>query len=785
MTSTRDYNANALADYRIEDILVSPQQDAIIRADESFKMAPRALQLLGYLIEHAGRPINYNEVNEALWAGGCSENSFYQQIASLRKALGDNSSNSRYIKTIPKQGYMFIASDCVNKPQVKAESAKPQGSDASQPTQPQETGFSLKLIGGLTVIGLLLAIILWPNPNPRQALYDYSHDLQPPKKVSVIEWQQKANPMQQSVITAMTLLAQHHLKTGPDHHVAIVHRYPHSGASDDRSFYKKLNRHFSNFEVSIFRPEILPQKNKITLSLKEFNSQNKISNQLINAAVKPNQLVSALKNYETQLIALNTTVNKFQRPVLSDDTTANQWFISSLEHLFKPDKTRANLQQTIRLSQKAIDLNPKNVLAYSVLWAETVKLVSIYSDFDINRVLAQVETSLNSIKQVDSNYFRALLTQSDRYCWLEDYQKCVKGMVEALRANPYSAHSLDSLYWNLGEKPELQLAVAQYNYQLNPFYHDAYADYRDALFASGNLHEISDVTADHAQWSDSSDWFVQAQRDTNINLLKRQAQYYREHYLQNPAERQAGNTLLPSRYLGYSLLNANRPDLADFWARNGRERDLPYFDLRVIELLSDLWQDKWQPLTWQVERAYVMERRDYQNTLDKLTIAYFDLYSEWLPKAAEVLEELHPQLLSKAPVIDDGNLRLFVYYAEIQKRLNNLKYTSRINGLISSYLNSRTDTERGSDFGIADVEFYALNDNLELALDLLEKAVYTQHWLPNSLWLWPPLEHNKLLKSIKQTQRFANVKSYINDQLKVICFEKGCEQDVIQTMPQR
>jgi len=232
--------------------------------------------------------------------------------------------------------------------------------------------------------------------------------------------------------------------------------------------------------------------------------------------------------------------------------------------------------------------------------------------------------------------------------------------------------------------------------------------------------------------------------------------------------------VLPSRYSGYAMLNANRPDLARFWLQNGMERELLYFDLSVIELLADIWQGQWQPQKWQIARAGVMERRQYQNTLDKLIIAYLDRQTGWLIKSAEMLMDLYPALANEEAVIDEGNLRFFVYYSDIQKRLGNYKYANETTRKIKLYLQQRpAQQRRGIDFGIADIEFYALNYNHDKALDLLEEAVYRQGWLPNALWLWPPLERNQFLNSLHNNARFNAMVEYIHRKLESLCLD-GC-----------
>ncbi len=64
------------------------------------------------LLEKPGEILTRDEIRERLWASGTFvdfEHSMNSAIKKLRAALGDTPENSRYIETIPRVGYRFIA----------------------------------------------------------------------------------------------------------------------------------------------------------------------------------------------------------------------------------------------------------------------------------------------------------------------------------------------------------------------------------------------------------------------------------------------------------------------------------------------------------------------------------------------------------------------------------------------------------------------------------------------------------------------------------------------------
>lgn len=73
-------------------------------------LTPKALDLLSVLIENRGRLVTKNELIERVWAGSfVEEGNLAYTIRLLRKALDDDASSPKYIESIPKRGYRFIA----------------------------------------------------------------------------------------------------------------------------------------------------------------------------------------------------------------------------------------------------------------------------------------------------------------------------------------------------------------------------------------------------------------------------------------------------------------------------------------------------------------------------------------------------------------------------------------------------------------------------------------------------------------------------------------------------
>src|SRR5262249_2568973 len=70
----------------------------------------RALDILILLVDHAGEVVSKRELVDKVWADvNVDEGSLRFHVTALRKALGDNAADARYVLNIPGRGYSFAA----------------------------------------------------------------------------------------------------------------------------------------------------------------------------------------------------------------------------------------------------------------------------------------------------------------------------------------------------------------------------------------------------------------------------------------------------------------------------------------------------------------------------------------------------------------------------------------------------------------------------------------------------------------------------------------------------
>jgi transcriptional activator of cad operon len=89
---------------------VDPSASQISRDGEVVRLEARTMGLLLFLVERAGRVVSIDELLENVWPGVIvTQDSVYQAVASLRRVLGDDPKQPKYIATVPRQGYRLVA----------------------------------------------------------------------------------------------------------------------------------------------------------------------------------------------------------------------------------------------------------------------------------------------------------------------------------------------------------------------------------------------------------------------------------------------------------------------------------------------------------------------------------------------------------------------------------------------------------------------------------------------------------------------------------------------------
>ena len=97
--------------YEFGPFRLDEAEHLLLRDGEAVPLTPKAFDLLLALVERHGHLLEKDELLKKVWPDTfVEEANLASNISQLRKALGDGENGQRYIETVPKRGYRFVAS---------------------------------------------------------------------------------------------------------------------------------------------------------------------------------------------------------------------------------------------------------------------------------------------------------------------------------------------------------------------------------------------------------------------------------------------------------------------------------------------------------------------------------------------------------------------------------------------------------------------------------------------------------------------------------------------------
>lgn len=96
--------------YRFSDFTLSPRRRLLQRAGAEVPIIPRYFDLLLFLVEHRHEAVHRRDIFDQVWSDVIvSESALSQAVRTIRRALGDDPREPRFIRTVSRHGYRFVA----------------------------------------------------------------------------------------------------------------------------------------------------------------------------------------------------------------------------------------------------------------------------------------------------------------------------------------------------------------------------------------------------------------------------------------------------------------------------------------------------------------------------------------------------------------------------------------------------------------------------------------------------------------------------------------------------
>jgi DNA-binding winged helix-turn-helix (wHTH) protein len=98
--------------YRFSEFILSPRRRMLVRNGREQPLIPRYFDLLVFLIERRGEAVHRRDIFDRIWSDVVvSDSALSQAIRTIRRVLGDDSRDPRFVRTVSRHGYRFVFPD--------------------------------------------------------------------------------------------------------------------------------------------------------------------------------------------------------------------------------------------------------------------------------------------------------------------------------------------------------------------------------------------------------------------------------------------------------------------------------------------------------------------------------------------------------------------------------------------------------------------------------------------------------------------------------------------------
>jgi DNA-binding winged helix-turn-helix (wHTH) protein len=96
--------------FRFDRFVLDPDDRRLLRDGAPVELNARYLDALALLVRDAGKLVSKDRFLDEVWRGvPVTDEALTQCIKTLRRQLGDDAAHPRFIETVPKHGYRFVA----------------------------------------------------------------------------------------------------------------------------------------------------------------------------------------------------------------------------------------------------------------------------------------------------------------------------------------------------------------------------------------------------------------------------------------------------------------------------------------------------------------------------------------------------------------------------------------------------------------------------------------------------------------------------------------------------
>lgn len=157
--------------FQLLEWTVSPDTNTLTNVEKIVRVEPKVMAVLVYLVGRAGEAASKEQIIDSVWEEKfISDEVLTVAIHELRKALGDEAKNPRFIKTIPKVGYKLIAKVISSADAQEENREESHIAPKTTPAIRPDRRSTIAVAGGALALVILIAVLSYEGWRGRSAV---------------------------------------------------------------------------------------------------------------------------------------------------------------------------------------------------------------------------------------------------------------------------------------------------------------------------------------------------------------------------------------------------------------------------------------------------------------------------------------------------------------------------------------------------------------------------------------------------------------------------------------
>ena len=445
--------------YEFGNFRLDTEERQLLRDGHPVPLTPKAFETLVLLVERAGRLALKDELMHALWPDSfVEESNLTNNIWILRTALGD-SQNGKYIETVPKRGYRFVAEvrpvSAAGHTEVAADKHE---TPLNQIKRHKSSGI---LLAAILVVASAVGVTVWYRTAARSKPQVNAIAVLPFVNVS-------NNPDTEYLSDGVTQSLINNLSQLPNLKViASTSSFRYKGKEIDLEDVSRalgveavlLGRIAQRGDDLLINVELIDARDKTQIWGGQYNHK---AADLLQAQSDISRDV--VENLRLRLTAAQVQQLKKKETVKPE---AYELFLKGRFHWLKSGTE--NRKKALDYYQRAITLDPSYAAAYAEL-ATSYSILSAIGELNPKELIPESQAAAQKAVELDPNLAEAHLalgfTKVDEWDWTASERE-LKRAIE-LNPNLVRGHSFYSLYLSLMRRHQEAIAEARRARELDP-----------------------------------------------------------------------------------------------------------------------------------------------------------------------------------------------------------------------------------------------------------------------------------------------------------------------------